>query len=343
MGVNEDLRDASISHAIYLERFKTSTVNAMLKVLSETDRELSYRIASRYERGLSTARLERLLRDIQGILHEGQTDFTDALRRAAREFARYESDLLIRRVDGILPIDWTFSRPTLTQIWAATTSRPFDGHLLGDSLGTYERRSRDLISSELRRGWIAGDSIDTMVQRVRGTRSMGYRDGIIETKRRSATALVRTFINHVHSTARDLTYQENGDLVKGVQWVSTLDGRTSLICISLDGKVFPVDEGIRPPAHWNCRSTTVPVIKSWRELGLDIDELEPGSRASMDGQVPETETYGAWLKKKPAAFQREVLGDARYKAWKAGEVPIDRFADNGKVLSLQELGLKEAG
>ena len=58
-------------------------------------------------------------------------------------------------------------------------------------------------------------------------------------------------------------------MIKGVAWVSTLDGRTSPICQARDGIVFPVSSGPRPPAHPNCRSTTAPVLRTWKELGVD--------------------------------------------------------------------------
>ena len=47
---------------------------------------------------------------------------------------------------------------------------------------------------------------------------------------------------------------------KRVLWVSVLDARTSDICINLDGSIFAIDEGPRPPAHFNCRSIVVPLF-----------------------------------------------------------------------------------
>jgi hypothetical protein len=108
--------------------------------------------------------------------------------------------------------------------------------------------------------------------------------------------------------------------------------------------VFPVDSGPRPPAHPNCRSTTTPVIKSWKELGINLTEAPPGTRASMDGQVPATLTYNDWLKKQPQAFQDEVLGPTKAKLYRKGDLSLDRFIDkSGNEYTLDELRRREMG
>ena len=55
---------------------------------------------------------------------------------------------------------------------------------------------------------------------------------------------------------------------------------TSLSATSLSATRFRL--------HWRCRSGQVPVLKSHKELGIDIPEIlvDGQTRASMDGQVP---------------------------------------------------------
>lgn len=96
-------------------------------------------------------------------------------------------------------------------------------------------------------------------------------------------------------------------------------------------------------AHWRCRSVGVPVTKSFRDLGIDIDELSPGTRASMDGQVPADTTYGQWLKRQSAARQDDVLGPTRGALFRRGGLTIDKFADErGRELTLAELRERDA-
>jgi SPP1 gp7 family putative phage head morphogenesis protein len=177
---------------------------------------------------------------------------------------------------------------------------------------------------------------------LRGTATANYQNGILQISRRSAEAMTRTAVAAVSQQARSLLYAANAEVITKVQWVSTLDLRTTPICRARDGKVFPVDSGPRPPAHVNCRSTIVPVVKSWRELGIDADELPPATRASMSGQVPETLTYGEWLRGLPAAQQDEVLGKAKGQLFRAGGLTVDRFVDaTGHAYTLDELKRRE--
>ncbi|MFZ8993118.1 MAG: hypothetical protein ACO20L_10645, partial [Candidatus Puniceispirillaceae bacterium] len=84
---------------------------------------------------------------------------------------------------------------------------------------------------------------------------------------------------------------------------ATLDTRTSARCAALDGQEFEYGRGPMPPQHFNCRSTTVPII--------DPDILPPSTtatRASKDGQVPINTTYGKWLyEKMPGESKADVL------------------------------------
>jgi SPP1 gp7 family putative phage head morphogenesis protein len=118
-------------------------------------------------------------------------------------------------------------------------------------------------------------------------------------------ALVRTSINQVANTASQQVYEANQDITKKYRYVATLDTRTSAICRALDGKVFEYGKGPTPPQHFNCRSTTVPVI-DYKELGFDPPP--PGRRAAQGGQVPANTSYGKWLyDKMPGESKADVL------------------------------------
>lgn len=77
------------------------------------------------------------------------------------------------------------------------------------------------------------------------------------------------------------------------------------------------------------------VLKNADELGLD--DLPEGTRASIDGKVPASLSYGEWLKKQPVDVQNIVLGVSKAKLFRAG-VPIERFTDsNLQPLTLDQL------
>jgi len=192
------------------------------------------------------------------------------------------------------------------------------------------------------------------VSEIRGTRAKGYSDGIIEISRRDAQAVVRTAIAHTSAFAQQQVYDSNEDLIKGYTWSATLDLRTSSPCRARDGKEWSKDFkpighaypwGAGPGMfHWSCRSRRVPVLKSWRELtGVDIADWTPAERASMDGQVPSSLDYGAWLKDQSAARQDDVLGPTRGRLLREGGLTLDdMYGARGKPLTLDELRERDA-
>lgn len=75
-----------------------------------------------------------------------------------------------------------------------------------------------------------------------------------------AKSLARASTVHASNVAKDEVYKANKEFVTEVEWVSVLDSRTTAYCRGQNGKKYPVGSGPRPPAHYNCRSITRPVI-----------------------------------------------------------------------------------
>lgn len=93
----------------------------------------------------------------------------------------------------------------------------------------------------------------------------------------------------------------------------------------------------------NCRCTYVPVLKSWRDLGIDIDDAEVAStRASMDGQVPDTLTWEDWLEERPENEQKAILGKGVFALWKDGKISTaDLKRGNARRTLAQLLNIAE--
>lgn len=195
-----------------------------------------------------------------------------------------------------------------------------------------------------------GEGIDKLTKRISGGVIDGVQvPGIMKAAKSNAEALGRTAVNKVTNEARLRTFESNDDVVKGIKQVSTLDNRTSVICVAYDGQTWslPGYEPIPPstlafnggpPRHFNCRSTLVPVLKSWEELGIPLKDLSPGTRASMDGQVPADQTFDAFLKKKGKSFQDKLLGATRARLWRSGKITLQQMLDfKGNPLTPDQL------
>lgn len=190
-------------------------------------------------------------------------------------------------------------------------------------------------------GFVQGETTFKVLQRIRGTKAAGYRDGLLKVTDNDIKALVRTGLQHAAMQARQAVWDRNSDIVPSVQWVATLDNRTTIQCQSLDGHQFPRDKGPRPPIHINCRSSVVAVLdKRFAALSEDQTRSARGESGKA-GQVSAKESYYSWLKKQPAAFQDSALGPTRAKLLRDGGLSADEFAKLQLDKSFQPLTLEE--
>ena len=209
----------------------------------------------------------------------------------------------------------------------------------------------DFISREIRVGITEGESIAKIARRLRGRLQFGANQEM--TARAQALAggsgmklannqvrtIVRTSVNQVQTMANQAVYSANQDITKKYEYVATLDARTTALCGSLDGKKFKYGEGPEPPQHFNCRSTTVPII--------DDDDLRrrfPDTRPSEVGRVPQDLSYPDWLKRNPN-MQTQALGNKKrffnYLINTKNKSPREALRqiirDDGTELSLKDL------
>lgn len=345
--INEILFEESVSHQHDLNSYGNGAVRRLIAILNRSDDDLFNKLRIALEKmdpdTFTIQRLERLLASVRELNEQAYQKFTEGLETDLQGVTKAESTYQFDLFREVIPVKLNIAQVVPDHVYAAAIARPFQGRILKEWAAGMEAARMTRIRDEVRMGFIANETIDQIVQRIRGTRAFGYTDGIITIDRRSAEAVVRTAINHTANYARDQFYQRNDTLLKGVRLVETLDPRTCLQCMALDGKVYQMGKGPRPPHHFGCRGTSTPVIKSFRELGLDADELPESTRASMDGQVPADMNYQQWLEKQSAARQNEILGPARARMFRNG-APITSFVNRaGHELTLADLAKTKVG
>jgi SPP1 gp7 family putative phage head morphogenesis protein len=357
VSVNEELLDASIAHQIDLQYYSNGVVNRIMALLNKTDADLFTRLQAALERlpasQFSVERLEAVLGSLRALNAQVYASVSSEINSELRDLVDYEATYQKQLFDNVLPVQVSTQAVTVEQVYAAALARPFQGKLLREWMAGLEADKAIRIRDAIRMGYVEGQTINDIVKRIRGTRALQFKDGVIDITRRNAETIVRTAISHTASFAKDRFYDANASVIKSLKWHSTLDGRTSEPCRARDGKLYtlehkPIGHSLRwggGPGnfHFNCRSTSVAVTKSWRELGIDADELSPSTRASMDGQVPDDTTYEMWLRKKTLSFQEDVLGKTKAKLFRDGGLSIDRFSNNqGKSYTLQQLKIRDA-
>ena len=209
----------------------------------------------------------------------------------------------------------------------------------------------DFISREVRVGITEGESMTKIAKRLRGRLQFGKNQEMtaraqalaggsgIKLANNQVQTIVRTSVNQVQNAVNQATYSANQNVTKKYEYVATLDSRTTTLCASLDGQKFKYGEGPEPPQHFNCRSTTVPVIAD-----DELRRMFPDTRPSQIGRVSQDESYPDWLKKNPD-MQTQALGNKKpffnYLINVKNKSPRDALRkilrDDGTELSLKDL------
>lgn len=355
---NERLANEAVAHRIKLDHYSNSVVRKIIGLLNRVDGDLFAQLASLLDlltpSTFNVERLESLLISTRALNAQAYAAANGALTGEIKNFVEYEAGYQFKLFQHVLPVNVSVATVNIEQTYTAALSRPFQGKLLKEWQEKIASDRMARVRDTIRMGFVEGQTTSQIVQRIQGTRAKGYEDGVIEIDRRSARSVVQTALSHTASVVRSKFTEENADLIKAEQWLSTLDNKTSPMCRIRDGLQYTADKhkpighsvpwGAGPgQLHWCCRSTSTPVTKSYRELGIDTDEFTPAERASMDGVVPADTTYADWIKKQSAGRQDEVLGSTRARLLRDGGLELDQFySSKGKYLSLPELREQDA-
>ena len=166
-----------------------------------------------------------------------------------------------------------------------------------------------------------GVSVQEMTRDVRQRMGVGTKE---------AVRLVRTELNYVQNQAALHSIKDAG--MKFYRFIATLDKRTSTVCQSHDGDVFPVEEAMpgknMPPLHPHCRSVISGCLKGEYkpQNGTRIARDENGKNVFVPSYmkyddwkevfVDQKQSLESWTEKKVFAFKTERL-EAAVNAAKA--------------------------
>lgn len=110
----------------------------------------------------------------------------------------------------------------------------------------------------------------------------------------------------------------------------------------------------------NCRCLWLPWVKSWRDLGIDADDLEKAARPWLirePGAINEggnrkvlnygktTEYFGGWWETLDFKTQAQIIGPVRTRLIRNGELRWEDLVNknSGRYYTLAELGFSESG
>lgn len=337
MSVNDELADAVTARTITLARYDASLRRDVLKLLRAVEKDILAALPA-ITSETRKARLNKQLAEVRAIISSGYSEIIQLTDQGLTELAGIEAKWQRTAVNRAIGVDIASAMPSAEQLAAIASNTLIQGAPSADWWG---RQSADLqfqFVSAVRLGLAQGETNAQITKRVMQA---------MEVSRRNATTLVRTSVQAVAIAARDASMQANSDVIKGKVSIATLDGRTTPVCAAYSGTTYTLEnEPIPPtklpylaiPRHFSCRSVWSPITKSFRDLGLDIDDFTPSTRASMDGQVPASTTFAEFLERKGEAWQDEFLGKGKAKLWRDGKITLSDLIDaTGRELTLSEL------
>lgn len=109
---------------------------------------------------------------------------------------------------------------TADMVYAVAMAQHFQGQLLSEWADNLESDRLARIVNAVRRGYLAGDTVETIARSVRSHANKDYRDGALQMSRANAASIAKTAVNHLAATARNSFTSANSDIVKGKQWLS---------------------------------------------------------------------------------------------------------------------------
>lgn len=320
-----DLYDLSVEEQVKAEQLKTAQTEELIAVLTLVGASITERISKQtvdlsgkswvYRRRWLKATKDAITKDLTA----GVLKYYVGLKDTAGAFAGLEA-FGIQRI-----LDAKIAAVSKAAAFKAAVDLPMStgGQLLSNFVKRLIPQEVNRLIGSLRMGVTQGQSNQELVKNLVGTKRLNYRDGVLLTSKRNVQAVVHTATQHAASVARMKVWQKNADIVRGYEWVSVLDRRTSGICRSLDGQKFLLGDGPVPPIHIRCRSTIYALVDDRGEPDTDQD-------------------YYTWLKGKNAAYQDSIIGPTRGKLLRDGGLSAEGFADlnlgkNFKPLTLDQM------
>lgn len=332
MSANEYLISAQSRHAVFLLRRGAGLANEIIPLVERLIEQVVARVANTPDQ---SARQQVMLQELQSIMTAAYAEIGEVATQGLIELAEYEGDFQARLYNTVATVQ--FAAPVIEQLAAIIDNDPLDIEpgrqiTIRQALREYSDKKQRQITRTIT------DGIATQRTNAEISRDV---QALASLHKRQADALVRTVANGTADASKRRFAEENAEFLQGERWTATLDGRTSPVCQARDGEVYPVNSGPRPPAHYNCRSLRVAVVRQ----DLQLPGFE-GERPAVGDDGPSTvsarTTYSGFLRQQSVEFQNEVLGVEKAKLFRAGKVTLkDMVNDLGEPLTIEQIRARE--
>ena len=367
--IAEELLDSITKHSLELQRVSNSMQGVVAKEFKNLANELDGIVRKFDPSSIKNAAQRKAA--VATLIKEGEA----AIRKVNTTIASLVKDKLI----DVGNLETQFSRGSINKavtgkgtikfatevVPAKSISKIADNLIIkgAPQREMWARQSKQLqnkFKDVIRSGYLNNENLGTIAQNIRGTASAGFRDGIMKVSQNHANSLARTSIASIANQVREETYIANSDVVSGVKFLAVLDSDTTRVCRAHAGDEWKYRDGlwipvggahsyVQPPLHFNCRSTTIPIMYPASTLAkrapIKLKVVPKVKKSSLGVPIPPVvrgkptkfENADVWLSAQTVEYQQEVLGSA-FPMWQSGQVSFKRFVtQKGRVRTTDEL------
>jgi len=313
--INRRLYDIILRQQVFLEGFKNYQIAqfrkelpALLKALKvefakvpyKTLDEMTKRELNEFQRNIKIANNKffdfwnkRLLSDLNDFI-EVELNLTKQILGnsiADEKKIIYNEETITKIIEDnmrkedsnkILPFAWVLG-DSLEQIKQkiANSIIPATGTLPSDFMDGLGVLALTRIASTINKGFADRQTISEIYTNITGTKENNYKDGLLIAIDRAQITIANTLIQQ---NAAIIAAAVFGTVYDKYIWLSVMDSRTTVICISRNKRVYVYGKGPLPPAHPRCRSRISPFF----------------------GQETPEETGQVWASKQPEPIKEYI-------------------------------------
>lgn len=260
-----------IRHRVNLEKLKNQISIKAIKTFISSYPELKPLFFGFED--FTEKKIKEIQKEINNILSVVNKDLMGEISNDAIKIAKYESEfqkLLIIKLTNNEVRPKIISNELVENI---VFNRFTEGELFDKTFNRMNNDFRTQIERSIRISVINGETGIEAANRIKNSYNM---------KRAQLDSLTRTLIQNAVNQADEETYKTS-ELIKKIRYNAILDSRTTDICRDLNGKIFNVGEGPRPPQHFNCRSFTTVVFDEDEKLVPKNYDTWYNSQENKDG------------------------------------------------------------
>jgi SPP1 gp7 family putative phage head morphogenesis protein len=225
---------------------------------------------------MTKAAVNALIATVRGLIDKAYNRYIRGVLIFLLKFMRGEVKMFHDMIDGSrLPA-------SNNRLWSSIMNSPLPGngqfmlHMLEALRVVTQAKVADTIYKAAANATPVADALAALV----GSPSNLFGTSVMAKAGAQNTIVIDTIVQHIsqmtEAAVASSTFNE-------YTWVSIIDKGTTPICRERDGQVYVYGEGPLSPAHYGCRSMTVP--------GRVTDEPA---------------TYAAWLTTQPASIVRDL-------------------------------------